>query len=45
MHKGLLKGETEMDVLHIPAVALFATMIAAFGGVMLFATISDVIKN
>jgi hypothetical protein len=34
-----------MDVLHIPAVALFTTMIASFCLVMISATISDVIKN
>ena len=34
-----------MDVLQIPVVALFATMIVSFGLVMIFATVSDVIKN
>ncbi len=34
-----------MDVLHIPVVALFTTMIASFSLVMIFATVSDVIKN
>ena len=45
MHKGLLNGETDMDVLHIPVVALFTTMIASFGLVMIFATVGAVIKN
>lgn len=34
-----------MDILQIPAVALFTGMVLSFMVVMLFVTVSDVIKN
>lgn len=34
-----------MDVLQIPAVALFTGMIVSFAVIMIFATIGDVIKT
>lgn len=34
-----------MDILNIPVVALFTAMIASFGLVMIYVTVSDVIKN
>ena len=34
-----------MDILQMPAVALFTGMVLSFMVVMLFVTVSDVIKN
>lgn len=34
-----------MDVIQIPAVAIFTGMIISFAVVMLFVTVTDVIKN